>query len=213
MHSEKTLHWIELKNRSFLWIKSSGKTDNLLNYVDYGRTRLDPRVVKEYMNNPEGGIDEKVIWKLEERTVLVVAEPGMGKSSTTTQVAWHTKSADPTSWVVRINWNDHCRKLQEINAETFNFNSLVEFLCSSAFSVSKYTDINRILLKQALQYSGNVTVFMDWFDELNPTHADKASAFLPKLMETKVKRVWVTSRPAQRKWLEEELCATAFTLS
>ena len=51
----------------------------------------------------------------------MVTKPGMGKSSTTTHVAWHTKLADPTSWVVRINWNDNTRKLQEIDAEKFNF--------------------------------------------------------------------------------------------
>ena len=54
------------------------------------------------------------IWDLGERAVLVDVKPGMGKSSTTTQVTWHTKLADPTSWVVRINWNEHTRKLQEI---------------------------------------------------------------------------------------------------
>ena len=54
------------------------------------------------------------IYDLGERAVLVDAKPGMGKSSTTTHVTWHTKLADPTSWVVRINWNDHTGKLQEI---------------------------------------------------------------------------------------------------
>jgi len=54
--------------------------------------------------------NEERIWDLDEKTVLVVAEPGMGKSSTTRRVAWHRKLADPTSWVVRINWNDHTRE-------------------------------------------------------------------------------------------------------
>jgi hypothetical protein len=136
----------------------------------------------------------------------------MGKSSTTTQVAWNTKSADPTSWVVRINWNDHTRKLQEINEATFNLDSLVEFLCSAVFTGSKYTDINRNLLKQALQYSGNVTVLMDGFDEICPTHADKAAVILRELMKTKVERVWVTSRPVQRQKLETLLSVIAFSM-
>jgi ankyrin repeat protein len=209
-YPEKTLHWVELKNRNFLWIRSSGATDNLLNYVDYERTRLGPQVVLEYMKNPKGGINEEVIWKLNERTVLVVDEPGMGKSCTTTQVAWRTKLADPTSWVVRINWNDHTRKLQEINTESFNFESLVEFLCSAAFPESKYAAINRILFKQALQNSGNVTILMDGFDEISPIHADKAAVILSELMETKVERVWVTSRPVQKERLEKELSVTAY---
>ena len=212
MHSEKTVHWVQFKYRNFLWIRSSGATDNLLNYVDYERTRLDPRVVTEYMKNPKGGINEEVIWKLNERTVLVVDEPGMGKSSTTTQVAWNTKLADPTSWVVRINWNDHTRKLQEINEATFNFDFFVDFLCSAAILESKYTDINRNLLKQALQYSGNVTVLMDGFDEISPTHADKAAVILSEMMKTKVSRVWVTSRPVEKERLENELSVTAFSL-
>ena len=204
------MHWIELKNRNFLWIRSSGATDDLLKYVDYGRTRLDPRVATEYMKNPKGGINEEVIWKLNERTVLVVDEPGMGKSCTTTQVAWNTKLADPTSWVVCINWNDHTRKLQEINTETFNFDSLVDFLCSAAFTESKYTAINSSLLKQALQNSGDVTVLMDGFDEISPIHADKAAAVLRELMKTEVGRVWVTSRPVQQEKLEKELSVTAY---
>jgi Cdc6-like AAA superfamily ATPase len=91
-----------------------------------------------------------------ERTVLVVAESGMGKSSTATQVAWHTKQRDPTSWVVHINCNDHTRKLQQIKAVTFRFIALVEFLCSAAFPESDFTYINRKLLKQALKKSGNI---------------------------------------------------------
>jgi len=48
------------------------------------------------------------------------------------------KLADPTSWVVRINWNDHTRKLQDIGTATLNLDSLVEFVCSAAFPKSKY---------------------------------------------------------------------------
>jgi hypothetical protein len=48
-------------------------------------------------------VSEDSMWDLGERAVLVVAEPGMGKSSSTTQVAWLRKLTDPASWVVRIN--------------------------------------------------------------------------------------------------------------
>jgi hypothetical protein len=115
----------------------------------------------------------------------VVAEPGIRKSSTTTQVTWHTKLVDPTSWVVSKNWNDHTRKILKIDAATFNFDSFVEFLCSIAFSKSKYTDIDKRMLKQSLQNSGNITVLMDEFDEVSPTHADKAAVNLSELMKAK----------------------------
>jgi hypothetical protein len=208
----KTLHWVEFKNGGLWWKMSRGSTETLLDYIDADITREDKRLVAECMKSGCSEVNEESVWNLGERIVLVVDEPGMGKSSTTTQVAWNTKLADPTSWVVRINWNDHTRKLQEINAATFNLEFLVEFLCRTAFPKSKYTDINRILLKQALQYSGNVTVLMDGFDEISPTHADKAAVILSELMKTKVERVWVTSRPVQKERLQRKLCVTAFSL-
>jgi len=211
-HGERTLHWVQFKNGNLLWKKTYGGPDKLLTYIDTEMTRLDKICIEKYMRRCTCEVSEDAVCELGERTVLVVAEPGMGKSSTTTQVAWHTKSADPASWVVRINWNDHTRKLQEINTETFNFNSLVEFLCSAAFPQSKYTDIERILLKQALQNSGNVTVLMDGFDEISPIHVDKAAVILSELMKTKVRRVWVTSGPVEKERLEKELSVNAFSM-
>jgi hypothetical protein len=136
----------------------------------------------------------------------------MGKSCTTTQVAWNTKLADPTSWVVRINWKDHIKELQKMSSATFNFDSLVEFLCSAAFPESKYSDIERSMLKQALEDSGNVTVLMDGFDEISPIHVHKAAVILCELMETNVERVWVTSRPMEKERLEMKLCVIAWNI-
>jgi hypothetical protein len=113
---------------------------------------------------------------------------------------------------VPINWNDHTEKLQEINAETFNIDSLVEFLCSAAFPESKYRDINESLLKQALENGRNVLVLMDGFDEISPTHAIKADAILSTLKESKEVKVWVTSRPVQKERLERNLSVIAWSM-
>ena len=191
---------------------SSCGTHSLLDYIDADKKRADKRITEECMKNGGCEVNDDSICDLGERTVLVVDVPGMGKSSTTTQVAWHTKERDPTSWIVRINWNVHTRKLQKINSATFNFDSLVEFLCSSTFPESKYTEINRSLLKHALQNSGNVTVLMDGYDEISPMHADKAAVILSELMKTKVERVWVTSRPEQKERLERKLSVFLFSM-
>jgi len=211
-NSGKTLHWFKFKNGCLLWKKSRGGIDSLINFVDPERTRGDKRNITEFMKRGSCEVKEESIWDLSERTVLVVAEPGMGKSSTTTQVAWKKKERDPTSWVVRINWNDHTRKLQDIDAATFNLDSLFEFLCSAAFPESKYADIKRSLLRQALQDSGNVTVLMDGFDEICPTYAENAFVVLREMMKTKVRNFWVTSRPVQRERIEKDLSVAAFNL-
>ena len=149
--------------------------------------------------------NEKSIWNLNVRTVLVVADLGVGKSSTTTQVEWHTKLADPTRWVVRINWNGHSGKLQVIGAATFNFDSLFELVCSAVFTKSKYTDINRYPLKQAVQNCGSITVLMEGFDEISPIHVYKPAVIFFDLMKTKFRRDLVTLRNVQKERLEEEL--------
>jgi ankyrin repeat protein len=208
----KTLHWVEFKNGDLLWKMSQGDTDSLLNYIDAEKTGADKRILAEFMSRGNREVNEDLILDLGVRTVLVVDEPGMGKSSTTRQVAWNTKLADPTSWVLHVNWNDHTGKLQDVDAATFNFDSLFEFLCSTAFPESKYPEISRKLLKHALQYSGNVIVLMDGFDEISPTHAEKANAILTELMTTEVKRVWVTSRPVEKERLESQLSVLSFSM-
>ena len=208
----RTLHWVQFNNGKVLWKKTHGDPHKLLNYIDTKRTRLHELCAKKYMRRGTCEVSEDSIWYLGERAVLVVAEAGMGKSSTTTQVAWNTRKRDPTSWVVRINWNDHTKKLQEIDAATFNFDSLVEFLCSATFRKSQYKDLNMILLKQALLISGNITVLVDGFDEISLIHAYKAAVILSELMKTKVGRVWVTSRPVGKERLEKKLSVVAFSM-
>ena len=157
-------------------------------------------------------VKKNSIWDVGEIIMLVVAEPGMGKSRTTSYVAQHTKLDDSSSWVVCVNLNDHTRKLQEINTATFTLDSVVEFFCSAAFPESKYTDINRILLKQALHNSENITVLMEGFDEICPIHADKVAVTFAEILKIEVGRVWVTSCPVQREKLEKELYVTAFSM-
>jgi len=90
-HRARTLHWVQFNNGTLLWKKTHGDPDKLLNYIDTERTRLDKMCVEKYMRRGTCEVSEDAVWDLGERTVLVVAEPGMEKSSTTTQVAWITK--------------------------------------------------------------------------------------------------------------------------
>jgi len=198
MRSGKTLHWLKFKNRCLLWIESRGGIDSLINFVDPERTHGDKRIITKFMKRGNCEVIGGSISDLSKRTVLVVADPGRRKSSTTTHVAWHTKLADHTSWIVRMNWNDHTKELQKINEPTLNFDSLVEFLRNAAFPKSKYSDFGRILLKQTPQISGSVTVLIDEFDLISPFHMNKAAAVLSELMKNKVERVWVTSRPVEK---------------
>jgi hypothetical protein len=73
------LHWIQFKNGNLLWKKTHGGPDKLLNYIDKERTRLDRMCTEKYMERGTCEVGEDSIWDLGERTLLVVAGPGMGK--------------------------------------------------------------------------------------------------------------------------------------
>jgi hypothetical protein len=53
---------------------------------------------------------------------------------------------------------------------------------------------------------------MDGFDEISPTHSDKAAVIFFELMKTKVPRVWVTSCPVEKKRLENKLSVLSFSM-
>jgi hypothetical protein len=53
---------------------------------------------------------------------------------------------------------------------------------------------------------------MDGFDEICPLHVDKAAVILSELMQTKVKRMWVTSRPLERERLEKKMSVMALSM-
>jgi hypothetical protein len=111
-NQDVTLHWLKYipEDQKLLWKQSRDKTDSLLDYVHFERTHGDKAIIRDFMKHGSQEVKENSIWGLKERTVFVVAEPGMGKTNTTTKTARQTKSADPTSWVVRINWRDHTSK-------------------------------------------------------------------------------------------------------
>jgi hypothetical protein len=87
---KETLHRLKknLKDRTFLWKESRSGSGNLQNSVELERTHGDKRIIEHFMKYGSQ-VRENSIWALNEKTVLVVAELGMGKSSTTTQVAWN----------------------------------------------------------------------------------------------------------------------------
>ena len=66
--------------------ETCGDVGNLLDCIDTVKPGIDKRILKKYMKSGSCEVNENLIWDLCERAVLLVAEPGMGKSSTTTNV-------------------------------------------------------------------------------------------------------------------------------
>jgi hypothetical protein len=76
IHKRETLHWLKYKGEKRLWKETrGGDIYSLMNCIHAEIERVDKRI-----KSGSCEVNEDSIWDLSERTVLVVAEPGMGKS-------------------------------------------------------------------------------------------------------------------------------------
>ncbi|XP_069675384.1 uncharacterized protein [Periplaneta americana] len=184
------IHWIHKDGDQFLWKKSKGDINTIIQ-----------NLVHEAEFIPYNSL--KSITDQLQQVVLIVAEPGMGKSTELSHLALETKQADSATWVVRVNLNEHTRYLSQDQPEA------VELLLRAE-------ELNTTFLKsvfvQELQQRGNMIVIFDGFDEISPDYSLKIINILKELTATKIKKIWVTSRPVMQEMLEQELCSLHFIL-
>ncbi|XP_069680681.1 uncharacterized protein [Periplaneta americana] len=166
---------------------------------------------KEYVNtagnhSAEGKIydDIKEIMELSDKVIVISGDLGMGKSTELTHFALQLKVADPTLWIVRINLND------ERNVLSSNEPDLALKLLETGGKVD--TEFERCLFEHRLGNEGKVIVMLDGYDEVCPYYADKVIAIIKELGNTKVGKVFVTSRTDMQHKLETGLSAIAFEL-
>ncbi|KAJ9601260.1 hypothetical protein L9F63_000555 [Diploptera punctata] len=182
---KQDIHWIEACEQGFRWIQSKGDMSRIRNYFKQESTRDADSIV---------GLPHKV--------VLIVAEPGMGKSTELTNIAHVVKQKDPSTWVVRVNLNE-CVNIFKCH------NTAVEFLQQVA---KLNTQFEKGLLEHQLLSGGNVVILVDAFDEISPNYTKQVLDLLSKLSEYKIKKIIVTSRPVMEKELEHKLSSTAFSI-
>ncbi|KAJ4426036.1 hypothetical protein ANN_27663 [Periplaneta americana] len=101
---------------------------------------------------------------LSDKVKLLVAHPGMGKSTEILTLAQEFKRREPACWVVTVALIEHTRYLK--NCEI----SAVEFLLKAGKLMS---DFATSLLKHELHHVGNIVILIDGFDEICPDYADK----------------------------------------
>jgi hypothetical protein len=68
----------------------------------------------------------------ENRIILVIEEPGMGKSTLLTHLANETRQRHPEMWIVRVNINNYTNILHEIKTHGFDENSDIKLLNEAA---------------------------------------------------------------------------------
>ncbi|KAJ9587582.1 hypothetical protein L9F63_018964, partial [Diploptera punctata] len=137
---EVNVHWVEACEDGFRWKWSKGDMSSITKHC-----KEDPAIY---------GDINKII-KLRHHMVLIVAEPGMGKTTEISNIAHLIKSRDTCTWVVRFHLNEWTSLLgQQVPA--------LEFLLQAA---TLNTEFEKHLLQYQLESVGNVVVILDGIDE------------------------------------------------
>ncbi|XP_069687940.1 uncharacterized protein [Periplaneta americana] len=185
---------------SFHWLKNNG--DNLIWMQSKGKLAFIRRHILQNVG-PVMYTKVNEISKLPQNVVLVVAEPGMGKSTELSHLASELKQGNPTMWVVKVDLYDYTDHLSKDQPSTLEL-----LLRAGKFN----TEFERSLFKHEIHHDGNITVMFDGFDEISPNYAEKVITILKILAATHIKKIWVTSRPVMRENLERELSTLAYIL-
>ncbi|KAK7788675.1 hypothetical protein R5R35_014465 [Gryllus longicercus] len=115
-------------------------------------------------------------------------------------------------WAVLLQALDHRNLLRDFpQPPDLTQEHLVQLLAAAAgVATSSSAESTQRCLKAALYDSGDIAVFIDGVDEICPSYKDKLVRLLEMLLETKVKLVWVSSRPEAELVLTKALrCATS----
>ncbi|XP_069687366.1 uncharacterized protein [Periplaneta americana] len=72
------------------------------------------------VNNP--------VWSLQDKIILISADPGMGKTTFIEQTSLQSKETCPDFWVVRVNLNEHSPAINELSENICSFEQALEFL-------------------------------------------------------------------------------------
>ncbi|KAK7788521.1 hypothetical protein R5R35_013318 [Gryllus longicercus] len=100
-------------------------------------------------------------------------------------------------WAVLLQALDHRNLLRDFpQPPDLTQEHLVQLLAAAAgVATSSSAESTQRCLKAALYDSGDIAVFIDGVDEICPSYTNKLVRLLEMLLETKVKLVWVSSRP------------------
>ncbi|XP_063895110.1 uncharacterized protein LOC110373177 isoform X1 [Helicoverpa armigera] len=107
------IHWFRSEGSHYVWKKSRGSIEVLLRYITRGSHNdyiVHPRTLKD----------------ISDKTVIINAEPGMGKSTLLTHLAIQTKRTYPKLWIAKINLLEYTDQFSKWKEDETNLNNMVE---------------------------------------------------------------------------------------
>jgi putative ribosome biogenesis GTPase RsgA len=73
-------------------------------------------IVYQHLDSSKGqNYEAETFTDIDDKVMLIIAEPGMGKSILLTNLAAETKQLDPRIWIVRVHLSDHTDFLHRVS--------------------------------------------------------------------------------------------------
>ncbi|XP_069670189.1 uncharacterized protein [Periplaneta americana] len=184
----KKVHWLHKVETGFIWKESNGSVSYIKSHL------MDVTSIRSFQE----------MMLVSDKVKLLVAHPGMGKSTEVVNLAQEIKRRDPACWVVTVVLNEYTDYLSNCGDSAVDLLLLAgKFTCDFAAS----------LFKHELHNGGNVVILIDGFDEIRPDYAEKLVHVLRQLiMKCKLKQIWITSRSLMKDMLEEKFSCLSFEL-
>jgi len=194
----RNIHWIHVEDSSFLWRDTNGNIDIIYRYID--KTKCEKYDMKSVVENNN-------------KTMLLVADPGMGKSTFLSYMAHEIKKWKLSVWVLRINLNEHKKELEDTEFKKESIDNCKNFLWSAARSPEQDAwKFTKEIFLQALEKTGKTVIMLDGFDELSQENRRKVEMLIRSIRDETASKIWVSSRFSYRHELEEIVGKFAFTL-
>jgi len=129
------------------------------------------------------------LFESEGRVILVTDEPGMGKSTLLTHLAWKTRKSHPNIWIVRVNINNYTKILYELQTNGCDQKGAIQLLTEAAqIKKSDGLDLEGRLFNYIYNSTGNMAVLIDGVDEVSPHYTEEVVQVLKILPKTKIKK-------------------------
>jgi hypothetical protein len=184
----RNVYWIHVEEGSFLWKDTNGNINIIRRYID--KTKCE-------------NCDMKVVVEHKDRTMLLVAEPGMGKSTFFSYMAHEIKKRKPSVWVLRINLNEHTNKFDDTGIENKSIDKCKKFLWSAAHSPEQdVLEFIKEIFQQALEQTGKMVIILDGFDEISPDYSPKVMKLITTIRDETASKIWISSRFPYRQELD-----------
>ncbi|XP_069687365.1 uncharacterized protein [Periplaneta americana] len=151
-------------------------------------------------------------WCLQDRIILISADPGVGKTTFIEQISLQSKETYPTFWVVRVKLNEHSAVLNELSESDCSLEQALEFLWEVAGKKNS-SEFERKMFWHAFHTSGKCAVLFDAFDEINPTFTTRTLNLIEAVSKSNVGKLCVAFRPVVQEMLESLLHVSSFTLN